>query len=272
MTNSTGAGQSALVPDAAIETSCDRFLGGRVAVFQPRRGGHRSGHDAILLAACVPADATGDVADLGAGVGVAGLAVAARVPGVDVTLAERDPVALTLARRSLDLPETAPLAPRVRIVAVDVTAPARERLAAGLARESADHVILNPPFYPAGSVRETPDAARAGAHVLDDAGLDPWIRTAADLLRPRGRIALIFPATGLKSVLDGLEGRFGAIAIRPVLPRPEGPALRILVGGIKGSRGPLTLLAPLVLHDSTGAHPAPQAAEILSGTAGIDLV
>src|SRR5579883_872303 len=65
----------------------DAVLGGRLRLLQPRRG-HRFGHDAILLAAATPAREGDRVADLGAGIGAAGLAVAARVPGVQVKLVE----------------------------------------------------------------------------------------------------------------------------------------------------------------------------------------
>ncbi len=251
---------------AEAGTSRDLFLAGRIAVLQPARGRHRSGHDAILLAGCLAGDAAGEAVDLGAGVGVAGLALAARAPGLRVTLAERDPVALALARKSLELPENRALRDRVRVIGVDVTAPASARHAAGLGRESADQVILNPPFHAAGTVRAaTP--GRAAAHVLEAGGLDRWIRTAGDILRPRGRLALIFPAAGLKTVLDAFEGRFGAVRIRPVLARPGGEAIRILAGGCKGSRAPLTLLAPRVLHGASGSEPSPEAAAVLAGTA-----
>ncbi|MGH2340432.1 tRNA1(Val) (adenine(37)-N6)-methyltransferase [Segnochrobactraceae bacterium EtOH-i3] len=253
-----------------IETSCDRFLNGRCAVLQPRKGRHRSGHDAILLAATVPADARGRVVDLGAGVGVAGLALAVRVPALAVTLAERDPVAVALAQRSLALPENAAVRGRVRVVEADVTAPAAVRQAAGLGRETAEHVILNPPFYPAGSVRSA-TAERAAAHVLAEDGLERWLRTAADLLVAGGRVHLIFPASGLKTALDALDGRFGALRIRPVQARLGGDAIRVLVGGVKGSRAPLGLGAPLVLHEASGAGPSAEAAAILAGDAGIDL-
>ena len=68
----------------------DAVLGGRLRLLQKRRG-HRVGHDAILLAAATDARPGDRVIDLGAGIGAAGLAVAARVPDVDVTLEEIDP-------------------------------------------------------------------------------------------------------------------------------------------------------------------------------------
>src|ERR1700741_1966998 len=74
----------------------DAVLGGRLRLRQPRRG-HRVGHDAILLAAACPARTGDKVVDLGAGIGAAGLALAARVPGTTVTLVEVEPTLAALA-------------------------------------------------------------------------------------------------------------------------------------------------------------------------------
>ena len=75
--------------EAPEELTNDAALGGRLHLLQPRRG-HRFGHDGILLAAATPARDGDRIADLGAGVGAAGLALASRVPGVRVTLVEID--------------------------------------------------------------------------------------------------------------------------------------------------------------------------------------
>jgi hypothetical protein len=83
--------------EARDPVTCDTVLGGRLALRQPRDG-HRVGHDAILLAAATDA-ATGQRAvDLFAGVGAAGLALASRVPGLEVVLVEVDAELVTLAR------------------------------------------------------------------------------------------------------------------------------------------------------------------------------
>ena len=55
------------------------FLNGRVIVRQPLRG-FRSGLDAVMLAAAVPACAGDEMLELGAGAGAASLCLAARVP------------------------------------------------------------------------------------------------------------------------------------------------------------------------------------------------
>ena len=77
---------------AVLETSEDAVLGGRLRLRQPLRG-HRVGHDAILLAAATGAQSGEHAVDLGAGVGGAGLALAARVPGLRVSLVEIDAAA-----------------------------------------------------------------------------------------------------------------------------------------------------------------------------------
>src|SRR5258708_29089772 len=75
----------------------DAFLGGQLRLRQPRSG-HRAGHDAMLLAAATPAHSGDRVVDLGAGVGAAGLAVARRVPGVELVLVEIEADLAGLAR------------------------------------------------------------------------------------------------------------------------------------------------------------------------------
>src|SRR5262245_20733903 len=78
---------TSFVPMPADVTE-DAVLGGRLRLRQPRRG-HRVGHDAILLAAATAALPGERAVELGSGVGAAGLALAARVPGLAVTLVER---------------------------------------------------------------------------------------------------------------------------------------------------------------------------------------
>src|SRR5215510_2556250 len=97
----------------------DAVLGGRLRLKQPRRG-HRVGHDAILLPAATAAEPGEHVVDLGAGVGAAGLALAARVPGITLTLVEIDP---ELAAVAAENASRNGLADRVRTLSLDVAAP-----------------------------------------------------------------------------------------------------------------------------------------------------
>ena len=241
----------------------DAVLGGRLRLRQPERG-HRVGHDAILLAAACPARAGDKVVDLGAGVGAAGLALASRVPAATVTLVEIDPKLAALAEENARLNR---MEERVRAVTLDATAPARAFSAAGLGADSVAQVLMNPPFNDPRRQRSSPDAARALAHTAARSVLPPWVKTAARLLRARGRLTLIWRADGLADVLAALAPAFGAVAVTPVHPAPDEPAIRILITAVKASRGPLTLLPPLVLADASG-RPTPAAEAVLrEGTA-----
>jgi tRNA1(Val) A37 N6-methylase TrmN6 len=268
------AGNSASPPGepdltARQKPSADAFLGGRVVAHQPAAGRHRSGLEAVLIGAAASSAFAGGAVDLGAGAGVAGMALAARCPDARVILAERDAEATRNARTSLALADNAGFADRVTIAEVDVAAPETQRVKAGLARSSADLVITNPPFYEAGAVRPSPGKARAAAHVLAVDGLEPWVRAAASVLKPGGGLVVIFRADGLDKLLTTLGDRFGGVAILPVYPRAGAEAHRLIVGARKGSRAPLRILPPLTLHPATGSSYLPEAERILRDGAGL---
>lgn len=246
--------------------SADAFHRGRFVVVQPRDG-HRAGLDAMLLAAAVPDGFGGRLADLGAGAGAAGLAVAARCPAASVVLVEREARMLAHARLTLAHAANAAFAGRVELVAADVTLTGRARREAGLDDGAFDFAVMNPPFNE-GSDRASPDALRRAAHVMADGLFESWLRTASAIVRPRGMVALIARPQSLRDILAALDGRFGAARILPVHPRAGAPAIRVLARAVRGSRGGLALEAPLVLHgDDDGFTPAAEAA--INGRAGL---
>lgn len=242
-------------PDPQTSPDPEPWLGGRLTLRQPPRGAHRAGTDAVLLAACAGARGGESACDLGAGTGAVGLAVARACPDMRVMLVERDPEAAGLARINA---EENRLSHRVQVIEADVTAPGRERRAAGLLPDSVDLVLTNPPFFEPGRHRVSPVATRAAAHGFPEpGGLEAWLRTAADLLRPGGRLVMIHRADALPACLDALAGRFGAIQVVPVQPRAQAAAIRVLVSGIRGSRAPFVLAPALVLHGPDGRFTAP---------------
>lgn len=229
-----------------LDLSEDAALGGRLVLRQPRRG-HRFGHDAILLAAATAARPGEQAFDLGAGVGAAGLALARRVEGLNVTLVERDPDLAALAE---DNAARNALSDRVRAVCLDIAAPAAGFAAAGLPPQSADQVLMNPPFNRPHN--PSPEPMRRSAHLAMPETLAVWLGAARRLLRPGGTVTLIWRADGLAEVLAALAPDFGAVAIRPVHPKPEAVAIRVLVRAVNDRGGPLSVLPGLVLADAAG--------------------
>ena len=242
--------------------SLDAILGGRLELRQ-RRDGHRVGLDAILLAAAAGAPAA-RLADVGAGVGAVGLALLQRWPQATGDLVEIDPELAALAEENAALNG---LADRARVVVADALAP-KSRRAAGLADEAADLVVANPPYLAAEAARASPDARRARAHVagVGPAALADWVVACLALLEPGGRFVMIQRADALPALLPAFAGRLGDVALRPVHPRADAPAIRLLVSGIKGSKAPLSILPGLTLHETDGAA-TPLAAAIQRGEA-----
>ena len=239
-----------------VDTTEDAALGGRLILCQPRRG-HRFGHDAIVLAASTHAKAGEHAVDFGAGVGAAGLALASRVPGLAVTLAEIDPGLAALAAENIGRNG---FADRVRAVTLDVTAGPRALAAAELSPGSAARVLMNPPFHDPTTSRTSPDPARRRAHV--SAGIAPWLQSAQRLLGVGGTVTLIWRADGLADLLAALARGFGAVAVQPVHPKPGAPAIRVVVRAVKGSRAPLALLPGFVLAGADG-RPTAEAEAVL---------
>jgi len=229
----------------------DAFHRGRFHVTQPKGGGHRSGVDAMLLASLVVADKPVRVADLGAGAGAAGLAVAARLEQARILLVEKSPLMADYARRTLALPENAFLAGRVEVLEADVTMTGKPRIAAGLLDEVCDHVIMNPPFNDAAD-RRTPDALKAEAHAMTVGLFEAWIRTAGAIMKPGGQLSLIARPQSIAEIIDACGKRFGGLEITAVHPRPDENATRILVTAVKGSRARLALRVPFFVHGPDG--------------------
>lgn len=240
----------------------DAFFAEQLTIAQPKTG-HRIGTDAVLLAQSCP-EKRQRIADLGAGAGLVGLRAAQLCLGARVTLFEKDETVAALAARNCLAFDPSG---RVSVETVDVLSPlfaAQGSHVAGVF----DCVLTNPPFDEAEKVRVSPDANRAAAHVLSGT-LDDWIRATLRLLKGRGILVLIHRADRLADILAALDRRFGDVRVCFVHATAESSARRVIIRAVKGSKAPLTVVAPLVLHRDDGAF-TEMAASIHAGDKRID--
>ena len=244
--------------EPTAEFTEDAFLGGQLVLRQPKSG-HRAGHDAMLLAAATAAGPGDRMADFGAGVGAAGLAVARRVPGIDLVLVEIDPTLADLARQNAAANKIA-----AEVIVLDIESASGAFAAANLLPDSVDAVLMNPPFNDSTRHRPSPDSAREVAHVATATTLDSWIHAARRIVRPKGTLTLIWRADGISDVLAALERGFGSLELLPVHADVTQPAIRILIRATKGGRAPTRIHASLVLNNESGA-PNKEVQEILAG-------
>ncbi len=239
-----------------LQTSEDRFLGGALVVRQ-KRDGFRSGLDAIVLAAAVPALAGEDVLELGAGAGTACLCLARRVPAVRVKGMEIDPELAGLAQENA---RDNGLSDRVSFAAADVFA------LPVCFRRPFDHVFCNPPFHDeAGEL--PPDPARARA--LHDGGtLHTWLAAGMKRTVSGGTFTTILRADRLGEALAALPDR--GVTLFPLWPKAGVAAKRVILQAQQGSRTPVQMLAGLVLHEADGKYTA-EADAVLRGGGALSL-
>jgi len=231
-----------------LATTRDAFLGGSVYAEQPRQA-YRAGLDAVLLAAAVaplPGNRPLHLLDVGAGVGVVGLCVAARLSAADVTMVEQSPDLCALAQRNI---ADNGFSGRARVIQQDITA-----------RGQADHhrlddnsfdvTVSNPPFYGAANHRQSPHPLKAASHAMPAAGLEGWLRYMARKTKSGGTAIVVHRADQLAPLLAAFSQRFGGVVLQPLHPRDAEPASRIILRGIKGSRAPLLIRPGIALHEA----------------------
>ncbi len=241
----------------------DAFLGGRVHAWQPTKG-YRAGADAVLLASAVRAEARQRVLELGCGVGVASLCLAARVAGISITAVDLDAQAAALAERNAK-----ESAANIAVYHADI-----RDLPSELREQSFDHVLMNPPYFASGT--PSPDANRASSR-HEDTQLSDWIRTGIRRLRPGGELVVIHKSERLPDLVRLLDGPCGAIDVTPIVGRRARPANRVVVRARKGAKAPFSLNFPLIMHTgdvhvSDGENHSEAATKLLRGGAALDAV
>lgn len=228
----------------------DSFLDGRVTVAQ-LDSGFRSGLDAVMLAAAVPAREGDHVLELGAGSGAASLCLEARIPDIHIIGVERDGALADLANRNAHANNA-----RAHYISADIFA-----LPPELKRDF-DQVLANPPFHGEGQV--SPDTARAAA-LMDEGRLADWLKLGLQRTTSGGYFTAILRADRLNEALAALPEK--GVAAFPLFPRAGEAPKRVIVQARKGSRAPFALLPGLVLHQADGGW-TPEADAILRrGTA-----
>jgi tRNA1Val (adenine37-N6)-methyltransferase len=218
----------------------DSFLGGRVIAEQPHDG-FRSGTDAVMLAAAVPAQDGEELLELGSGAGIASLCLAARVPGCRVLGVEISCELVSLARRNA---EANGMQARLSYECADAL-----DLQKSLCR-CFDHVFCNPPFHhEEGIVSPNKERARA----LQDSGqLGDWLAAGFRRVEAMGTLTAIVRADRLHEILRAIPAR--GLTIFPLWPKAGEPAKRVIVQIRKNARSLQMLAAGLVLHEENGRY------------------
>lgn len=223
-------------------------------IIQPRDG-YRYSLDPLLLCDFVKTGTSARIADLGTGCGIIPMIMARQAENATFVGVEFQEVMAGLAARNVAING---LQDRIKIVCEDVIT-----LRKLYPASSFDLIVANPPYRTPGSGRTSPRAGRDRARHESTAGLEDFLTVAKYLVRPGGRICFIYPPARLAEfVLRAAELRLAMLRLRMVHGNPKAAAKMLMAELAKGSRGELTVEAPLIVRDGSGGYTA-EAASIL---------
>lgn len=226
--------------------SPDHLFEGRLRVHQPA-GGYRFSIDAVLLAHQARPHPGDCVLDLGTGCGIIPLIMCYRHACVSVWAVEIQPALWELAARNI---AANGLQERIKVLNADL-----RRLPAVDLPELFDLIVTNPPYRRLSSGRLNPDAQRAVARHELSARLEDVLSAAGRRLRPGGRFAAIYTTERLPEILAGMQSvAIEPKVLRPVYTKAQCNAKRVLIEGVKGGRGGITVATPLVIHGPDGEY------------------
>ena len=219
-----------------MDITQDGFLGGRLQLYQPKKG-YRAGIDPVLLAAACPAKSGEHVLELGCGVGVASICLMARVPEVRLHGVEILPEYAQLARDNAAQNNF-----EFEVQVADVSA----RPTPFNGREF-HQIIMNPPYFKAQSISVSPDVGRASGRA-ELVALSLWVQTAAKRLRPKGYLTLIQRVERLPDILASFATSLGSVSVQPLASRAGRAPHLVLVRARKAGRAAFQLLPTRNLH------------------------
>jgi tRNA1Val (adenine37-N6)-methyltransferase len=221
-----------LLPDESI----DGFEGGDLRLIQSRTG-YRFSIDAILLSEFVTIKSGDVVMDLGAGCGIIPLMLLLKKP---IARAYALEIQWGLAYQTARNAMLNSFEERMSVVMGDIRTPP-------FSLKFADVIVCNPPYRRPESGRINPDRQRAIARHEILASLDDILRAAKGMLKPKGRLAMIYPAERLTDLMFRIRS-FGMEPkrLRVIYPSLNSEAKLALLEASVGGRAGLKVLPPLV--------------------------
>lgn len=223
-------------PDETLEVFCE----GRLQIIQKKRG-YRFSIDSILLSEFIKIKENEKVIDLGTGCGILPLLLSQKTKSSSFIGVEIQKGLADCARKNVILNH---LEDRIIILNQDF-----RELKNDYPPGAFDVVISNPPYRKYRTGRINPDMEKAIARHEIKANLEDLISVASYLLKPKGRLYLIFPAIRAIDLLTHMRtNRLEPKCLQIVYPRLNEDAKFVLTESFKESGVELKILPPLILH------------------------
>lgn len=224
----------------------DSLFDGELTVYQ-EKDGYRFSIDSVLLAGLTRVEESDRVIDLGTGCGVIPLILTHRQRGASYVGLEIQPELLLLARKNIELNG---LTDCIKVLQMDYREAHNH-----FTPESFDLLISNPPYRQAHTGRINPNRQRAIArHELSGSAAEVY--AAGKFLLPMGgRLAVIYPAGRMSSLLRvAQESGFAPKRLTVIYSVPSGPAKLVHLESQKGGSEEMRIEPPFYIYREDGSY------------------
>ncbi|MDR0846999.1 MAG: tRNA1(Val) (adenine(37)-N6)-methyltransferase [Lactobacillales bacterium] len=206
--------------------------------------------DALLLANFPSIPKRGTIVDLCAGTGAVGLFARERQPETKAKFIEIEiqPRLADMTKRSIELNEF----DNFEVLNIDGNDATKY-----IKKDSVDLLLCNPPYF---KVNEKSPVNESEHHLIArhevKFTLEQIIKTSADLLKMKGKFAMVHRPERLLEILEEMKSNnIAPKRIQFVYPKQNKDANILLIEGIKhGQTAGLKILPPLYMHDEEGEY------------------
>jgi tRNA1Val (adenine37-N6)-methyltransferase len=218
-----------------------------VQLYQSRTG-YRFSVDSLLLCNFIDLKEAGNIADLGAGSGIIGILLARKYPDAQIDLFEIQDGLFRLATKNVLLNR---LERRVKVIKCDL----RTLSASSSISRQYDLVASNPPFRRLKSGLLNLEEERAIARHEIKLSLHEFIDAATSLLRPKGRLCIIYHPSRLAELIETLKRQNAEPKrLRFVHSTISSQSKMVLLEAVKGGRTGLRVEKPFYLYNEDGGY------------------
>ncbi|MEE3295482.1 MAG: methyltransferase [Pseudomonadota bacterium] len=243
------------------EITKNKFLGGRLKVFQQKHG-FRAGHDSVILASAIPAKEGEKCLELGIGCGVVSLCLSQRVKNLKIVGIENNAEVLNLTRRNISMND---MDTNITVIKGNLDRGIEDF--PELKRQTFDHVFSNPPYYIENEIVFPLDDSKKNAYTGNKDTLKVWLKIALTFVKSRGSVTFINHIKNFPEMLNIFTTTMGDVKITPIFSNREKPASRVIISGTRDSKKPIKLNNGLVLNNQDGKTPKEVDNILRNGTA-----
>lgn len=203
--------------------------------------------DAVLLSHFATIKDHAHVMDMCSGTGIVGTLLCAHTTADHIDCVEIQDELSDMCRRSIEYNQAND---RMRAHCMDL-----KDTPMHFGYEQYDAVVCNPPYQKLGSGKQNDAKARLLARFEVACTLDDVIRSAASLVKNKGRIALSHRPERLADIITQMrQYRIEPKRLQLVHSKAGEDAVILLIEGIKNGNPGMTMLPPLMVYDASGKY------------------